>query len=264
MLEAVASHRATGSAIAPERRPCPAVRTLAEVEKLERSPMYSPDTICHYVLGERIFHDLYRTLGEPAFRQGFQYLYLLSRADDPDDECEGTSLTICHVAAAFKADAGEDMAATVDRIVARWYDGSEPYDTSYLGLGPVDPSLPDYQGEITGAYISLHKDRDQQAPVERLSADELMGPLHFILEFAVARSVDPKRIPLVVVESFEDGFVHKRRFYTTNFHPHLTSPWWRLSVGPSSSSAKWTVGRHWVQVFYGEQKVAEVAFEVTP
>ena len=264
VLMAAAANRATGRVIAPEIRLCSDLLTITDAEKLEISPTYSPDIICHYALGERIFHDLYRTLGEPAFRQGFQYLYLLSRADDPDDECESTSLTICHVAAAFKAGAGEDMTATVDRIVARWYDGSEPYDTSYLGLGPADPSLPGYQGEITGAYISLHKDRDQQAPVDRFSASAVPSPVHLILEFAFARSADPKRIPLVLVESFEDGFVHERRFYTTNFHPHLTSPWWRLSVGPSSSSGKWTVGRHWVQVFHGEQKVAEVAFEVTP
>ncbi|MCY3886382.1 MAG: hypothetical protein OXG19_01555 [Chloroflexi bacterium] len=264
LVEAVASHQATGYAIIPEYRPCPDLRTIAAVEALEITPTYSVDILCHYALGERLFHDLYRTLGEPAFRRGFRNLYLLSQSDDPEDECEDTSLTICHVAAAFKASAGEEMAATVDRIVARWYDGSEPYNISYLNIGPADPGLPDYEGEITGAYISLHKDREQQAPVERLSTEELMDPLHLILEFAFARSEDPRTIPLVLAESYEDGFVHERRSYTINLQTELTSPWWRFSVGPRSPEQNWAVGRHWVQVYQGEQKVAEVSYEVTP
>ncbi len=264
LLEAVASNLKTGSAIAPEYRLCSDPHTIADAEKLEISPTYSVDILCHYSLGERIFHDLYRTLGEPAFRQGFRNLYLLSTADDPEDECNGTSLTICHVAAAFKADAPKEMAPTVDRIVARWYDGSEPYDTSYLNIGPVNSALPGYQGEITGAYLSLHEDRDQQAPVERLSVEGLMGPLHLILDFSFARSGDPKRIPLVVVESYEDGFVYERSSRTFTLQPDVTSAWWRLPVGPSSPEQDWPVGRHWVQVYHGEQKVAEVSYEVTP
>ena len=38
---------------------------------------------CNYALGERLFVDLYRTLGEDDFRRGFTDLYLLSQVAEP-------------------------------------------------------------------------------------------------------------------------------------------------------------------------------------
>ena len=131
--------------------------------------------------------------------------------------------------------------------MARWYDGSEPYDISYLDVHPVDPSLPDYQGEVTAAYISLDGEREERAPVDRFSASAVQGPVHLILS-----------------ESYEDGFVHEHRFLMPTFQPHWTSSSWRLPVGPTTPEQNWAVGRHSVQLYQGEQKVAEVSFEVTP
>ena len=81
---------------------------------------------CNYALGSRLFVDLYHVLGENTFRQGFRSLYLKRLQDDPTDDCEGTGLSICHLEAAFKAGASDDVAAKVDDVVGRWYYGTVP------------------------------------------------------------------------------------------------------------------------------------------
>ena len=60
-LEAVAEHETTGSPLALERGPCSYARTIGELETLdpERTDRAS---VCYYILGERVFHDLYRSL----------------------------------------------------------------------------------------------------------------------------------------------------------------------------------------------------------
>ena len=101
--------------------PCSAANTIAELEALEPEKFGTKGFDCHYSLGERLFLDLYESLGEDTFQNGFRSLYRKSLMEDPADDCEGTELGICHLVAAFKADAPEDVAAKVDEIVARWY-----------------------------------------------------------------------------------------------------------------------------------------------
>ncbi len=101
--------------------PCAAAETIGELEAMDPEEFGTRGFNCNYSLGEQIFLDLYNTLGEDTFRQGFRSLYLKSQAEDYSDDCEGTALGICHLVAAFKADLSEADAAKVDEIVARWY-----------------------------------------------------------------------------------------------------------------------------------------------
>ena len=97
-----------------------ALSHLCELEAMD-SEFEDPAFGCNYHLGRAIFLELYRALGEEAFRQGFHDLYLKSRHDDPDDRCQGTRLGLCHVGEAFEAVAAEDVGVKVDGIIARWY-----------------------------------------------------------------------------------------------------------------------------------------------
>jgi hypothetical protein len=101
--------------------PCASVKTIAELEALKPGDLETKGFNCNYSLGEALFLDLYHTLGEETFRQGFRNLYLKSQRDDATDDCEGTYLGICHLVAAFKADVSAEVAAQVDEIVGRWY-----------------------------------------------------------------------------------------------------------------------------------------------
>ena len=128
----------TGRQIGATNPPCGHARNIAELESLN---IAQGDVAfrCNYSLGERLFVDLYRTLGDGDFRQGFRDLYLASEVEDDDDR-RGTSVGIEHIRKAFRSDGGAESA-----VIARWHDGTEPYDLSPLShtfLQHKSPLLP--------------------------------------------------------------------------------------------------------------------------
>lgn len=111
----------------PERDavfPCPYARRISDLERIgpqQRSRQF----LCSYSLGERLFRDLYRKLGED-FWDGLQRLYQKSQAADESDTCEGTSLGACHVEAAFKEGGSQEVLDIVDEVFDFWYEKREP------------------------------------------------------------------------------------------------------------------------------------------
>ena len=70
--------------------PCASVKTIGELEAMDPDALGTHGFNCNYSLGEQIFLDLYNSLGEETFRQGFRFLYLKSQEEDYSDDCEGT------------------------------------------------------------------------------------------------------------------------------------------------------------------------------
>ena len=70
----------TGRPVGVTNNPCPYIRTIAELEALEATSEDGFDSAftCNYALGERLFVDLYQSLGEEDFRHGLSNLYLMS------------------------------------------------------------------------------------------------------------------------------------------------------------------------------------------
>ena len=120
LLGSISENARVETPIESTRNPCASAKTISQLEGLD-AERGSNAAKCYYSLGEALFLDLYDSLGEETFRQGFRNLYLKSLRDDATDDCEGTDLGICHVMAAFKADASDEIAAKVDEIVRRWY-----------------------------------------------------------------------------------------------------------------------------------------------
>ena len=82
--------------------------------------------MCPYVLGERLFHGLYRAMGNAdAFRQAFRRLYLHIHYDLPGSGCDKRlgEETACHVREAFTKYAPEGRLDAVESEIARWFDG---------------------------------------------------------------------------------------------------------------------------------------------
>ena len=128
LLGSISENVRTGTPIGPDNDPCTLYKTIAELERAnpEKGTMSkTKGYACHYSLGERLYLDLYHTLGEEIFRQGFRNLYFKRLQDDAADDCEGTNLTVCHVEAAFKKDVSDEVATQVDEIITRWY-GAAP------------------------------------------------------------------------------------------------------------------------------------------
>ena len=117
IIHILAEYERTGSPLEThlKNRPCDSSITTL--------PASNPDEHngCARNLGERFFLDLYRTLGEDAFLQGFRALYRLRLVDNPDDCRECTDLNVHHVLEAFTSDFPEDTAAKAQEVLVKWY-----------------------------------------------------------------------------------------------------------------------------------------------
>ena len=269
----------------PHMPPCPYMSNIAGRDRELDTPGIRIISDCSDSFGERLFQDLWRTLGDSVFRQGLANLHLLARSGAPVGECKFKKydkVGICEVAAAFKAAAPADAAATVDKVVGRWYDNSEPYDLSNVDTSPPNPNLPNGV-DITRAYVSLDRDRREATITDSFSASEIQEDYVFLsLHLSFPAGWQTQELPFTVVTYFEDGFPYKvlNRTYTFNTGQSQASPSFHIGPGPGftwipviwSSEGRqpgpetptWAAGRHWVQVYHEGQKVAEVEFEVTP
>ena len=199
--------------------------------------------------------DLHRTLGGERLRQGFRELYLASVVEDGADDYRGTPLGIDHIKEAFRT---EDGVAEV--VIARWYDGTEPYDLSHVDRGPIDPSLPSINGRVDEAYLTA----GEYGP--RVSSFPVQGVgdwLILAIEYSYDVSGGAREVPVEIVEYYQDGFAFRREVGTlTAEEGYIGGTMW-FSVGRPPSQ-QWAPGHYAVFVYAGGKKVAEVYYEVTP
>ena len=244
----------TGRPIGVTNLPCVYARNIAELEGLGIA-QGDIEFGCNYSLGERLFVDLYRTLGYERFRQGFRALYLASEIEDDAGRLRGTSVGIEHIREAFHSDDGAEAA-----VIARWYDGSEPHDLSRLDTAPVDPSLSSINGRIDEAYVSTTTDGPA---VSTFSAQDVNDWVYLTLKYSYSVSGGLREVPLEIVEYYEDGFEFSRRSGEITAEARYAGGTSWFAVG-SPPSQKWAPGRYWLYVYAGDRKVAEVQYEVTP
>ena len=156
----------------------------------------------------------------------------------------------------------------MDKVIARWYDGTEPYDRSRLDHRPVDPSLPSVNGQIVDAFISLDQEwpADPSTRTGRVSLAQLKaldGRVYLYWRAAFPSTAQTAEIPLTTVEYYMDGFAHKRNEHTLWAREGTTERWDRNAIG-SSDPDRWAIGTHGVYIYQGDRKVAQVEFEVVP
>lgn len=242
-----------GSPLGVTNHPCASAGSIAELERQEAAPR-APEFYCNYALGERLFVDLYRSLGAGSFHRAFRDLYLLSQADDAGGAGQGTSLAVEQVKEAFRSNDG-----TEDTVIARWYDGTEPYDLGSLDLDPVDPGLPSINGRVDSAHIVIG---ENDLPVSGFSARDIDDWVGLKLEFSY-RVNGESEVPLRIVEFYEDGLEFNDTRTILSAGPGLIgeSQWWSVGAGPTR---EWAPGRYWVYVYANGHKVAEVDYLVTP
>ena len=253
-IASVVQRARTGQPIGVTNLPCGYAGSIAELESLGIS-RGGIEFRCNYSLGERIFVDLYLALDDERFRQGLRALYLASEIEDDADDRRGTSVGIDHIGEAFRLD--DEAESTV---IARWYNGTEPYDLSRLDSGPVDPGLIGINGRIDEAYIVTSTDGP---PVSDFSAQNVTDWVYLTLKYSYQVSGATREVPLEIVEYYEDGFEFSRRSRTLTAEARYIGGTSWFSVG-QSPSRKWAPGHYVVYVYAGESKVAEVEYEVTP
>ena len=242
----------TGAKIGVTNSPCAHAASLAELEKLGPS-RGDRGFICNYSLGERLFVDLYQVLGDDRFRQGLRELYRVSTHADVVPS--KTAIGIEQVREAFQS-----IDKVSGDVVARWYDGSVPYDLSAVPLDEADAELPYINGRIEDAYVALNKDGP---PVSSFSTTDVGDWVWLILKYTYRVSQPELPVTLEIVEYFEDGFEFKRRPMEITARQGYIGGTASTSIG-RGPSREWATGRYWVHVYDTGRKVAEVEFVVTP
>ena len=255
-----------GRGLIADRYPCPYVSSIAEVVALDPEQL-SPEDICNYSLGERIFLDLYRNLGETTFRRGFSSLYQQSQV--LDELLWPTEMNVSHVRDAF-----QPLAHAATAVINRWYDGPTPRGIAPPDTGPVTPELRTIAGgQIVNAFVSLEDDRDAfgdwasfiSKETESFSVSDAAGKDGFVyLAFTLPVTAEPKILRLEVLQHYEDGFLYGDRVANFEFGPDWVGAWARLPVGQTRNERPWLPGRYWAYFYDGDRKVAEVTYEVTP
>ena len=256
VLRMLGDYSRNGSPIEPVNAPCPYVRTLADLEDIPASE--GEDTfVCNYSLGERFFLDLYRHLGQQDFLQGLRDLYLMSQAENEHATGQRISLGVEDVRTAFK-EHQETESSAVDDAVGRWYDGTEPYDSSAQDSSPPKPNLLSVDGSVA-SHLAIESGGK---PISRVSADDVDGWLWVMLRLDYdVDSVTEMR--LEVVNYYEDGFEFGRSFlnYTAVPWSNGFTWWFQAGLGPH---APWAEGRYQIRIYNEGQKLVEMEYEVAP
>ena len=255
-----------GRGLIADRYPCPYVSSIAEVVALDPEQL-SPEDICNYSLGERIFLDLYRNLGETTFRRGFSSLY--QRSQVLDEFLWPTEMNVSHVRNAF-----QPLAPAATAVINRWYDGPTPRGIAPPDTGLVTPELETIVGgQIVNSFVSLEDDWDAfggwdsfiSRETEKFSVADAAGKDAYVyLAFTLPVTAEPKILRLEVIQHYEDGFLYGDRVANFEFDPEWTWAWARMPVGQTRNERPWLPGRYWVFLHEGDRKVAEVTYEVTP
>ena len=256
-MASISEKARTGRSVNVTNPPCAYARTIAELEGLN-AQRGSPEFDCNYSLGERLFVDLYRTLGDARFRPAFAGLYPVSQADGGSNSGQDTTtLSIEHLREALRS-SGD----TGRRVIARWYDGTEPYDLSRLDRDSVAPWFADGAGRMDDAYISVGTEGPAVSRFSARNLDRLEDWVYLVLDYSysVSKTTD---ISLWITEYYEDGFKFSDRTGVLTAEPRYSGGSWRWSVGPGSTR-RWAPGRYWVYVYADGRRVAAVEYLVTP
>ena len=255
-LASIAELARIGRTVGVTNTPCAAARSIQTLEGLA-AQRDSGAFSCNYSLGERLFVDLYQRLGEPAFRRGLRTLYLLSTADDHADDMPGTAVGIDQLTSSFVSPSDTPAARSV---VDRWYNGTEPYDTGARDTRPVDSTIPDVNGQITTAYVSIG---ERGSPITQFSAAAVNDVVWLNVEYTHQMDSGLRTIELTIAEFYEDGFEYSRRNSDITARAGYSGGTQWFSIGPMPPR-RWAPGRYWLYVYESGRKIAEVELAVTP
>ncbi len=257
MTASAIENRRVGTPMNATNAPCAFAQGVMALENLapERG---EPAFDCNYSLGERLFVDLLRTMGEDAFWDGARELHAASRALNAASPNETAGAGIADVRQAFGADSGG-----AGDTLARWYEGTGEYDISGLDASPLKIRFSALNGQITGAHVSLETGVDSAAAAS-FSPRDVQDSAWLTIKYSYHHVTgDPESVTLEIREFYEDGFEFGRRSVEVSADPQHSGGIWTyyFPVGADERDL-WATGRYWAFVYEDGDKVAEVAYEV--
>ena len=233
----------TGIPMTASIYPCPHLSNIQQLERIDSGK--NGDAIsCNYSLGERIFLNLWRELGNVPFRKGSQRLYQQTQA--------GGRGGVEEVKVAFNR----------PKDVERWYSSADT--GTFQGIDESKPTwkLDEIHGTIDDAEIILAEGRPK---VESFSAKSHQGYAYLQFNYTHPTFIeDSWTVDLMMTEAFEDGFRYNVRPLKLTVQGKHMGGSWRISVGPGEGE-KWKPGVHHVMLHdRNGTKVIHTAWTVTP
>ena len=248
LTASIALYLADGTPVETTNQPCFEAKSLRELAGLQPDPG-TPAFRCNYALGERFFVNMLRTVGDVRFRAGMRALYRRSRAAQHG----GEALNVSHLREIFGAEPGAEA------VIRRWYHGAGPHDASRVDRSPTEPEVPEMNGRIEAVYTSA---TPSGKPQSEFSSSGHEGWIHLVIHYSHDTAVAAK-VPVAVVEYYEDGFQNRRYRYSINARPDYTSGRKSISVGLAPGQRK-RPGRYWAMIYAYDRKIGQAGWTVTP
>ena len=217
----------------------------------EGPPLLRPQSgkqpsMCDYILGERLFLDLYTTLGHRAFQKAFRRVYSQYK-----DDKAGTEL----VRDAFTEGASPPARALIEEKIALWLRGS--------GLGwPAAPST-DFDTPLEALFLGYEPGQ----PVDRFSANRRDKQSRLFVEFSPGSASDhadeqESVVPVEVVEYSESyGYRVEEARRTVGWEPAVHGVQWHVPIGPGPE-ARWESGLYWADILLKGDTIGSAAWQV--
>ena len=153
--------------------------------------------------------------------------------------------------------------ALAEKIIARWYNGTEPYDPTTF-TEPPDPRLVTVDGKLEKAFLSRTPDGGDDGTV--FSLKELTEEIWLHIEISYDPKTGGPEVPFELVYYYEDGFAFGRQVASYEFyysedsdHELFTIQFW---VG--SRPDELAIGGYAVHLYDGPRKILELEYEITP
>ncbi len=233
--------------------PCSLTQTIVAIEALPEDTGSFDYIDCLYSLGERLFRDLYRSMDELAFREAFRRLYLHIQTG-LSVECGDGRTSTCHVREAFRFHATEELKDTIGKVIDRWHDASEPYDTSVI-MEPVEPAIASISGKVESSYLSNLSGRTRLSDTVVANITNVVPSVCLNLEYSYEGTGGS--LPVDVTLAYQDGLAIQRKSIVL-----------QVDAGDSSLSQRTclqrseVLGGYWVYAHVGDQKIAQAMYEI--
>ena len=255
LIASVLEYWRTGQSVRVTNDPCVHADDIFDLlRQVEKKGLVAGE--CYYSLSERLFVDMYWTLGESETIQRLTELYQMGRADDRGGyDRFGRELGIAEVRKAFRP-SGESAGV----VLRRWYEGTVGYDLSRLDDEPRHRDLEQLDVEIERVFVA---ERENGQRIRNFSLRDPVERLYLIIEFSFL--LDGRHdIDLELSQFYSDGFEFRRepiklrvRGSGTDEGDRMDGKAW-IPVGPS----EWKAGTYWVYLYEGTRKMGEARYEV--
>ena len=261
-MAGVSEFHRTGRRMDPDNVPCSFYQNILHLE-LSKPELGSYGGLCHYTLGERLFLDMHRTIGDAGFFLSFRSLH------DRITEDENAAFpAIQHLSNAFLPSGLSGTQETIRKLML-----AKHYAPNFETVAdPVNPVIPAINGGVARTVLLRvipTEDgidiAEQLSGFPRISASRVVGRYLFTLVIQMAEPL-PEDVDLEFefVEYFQDGWVFDRT--TTEVTLEEGENFGLVPVGGIGfiPNFKWPTGLYWFHVYHDNQKLTEMYVEVTP